>query len=514
MRVKSPIEKLLRKSKSGFNDLFEASVDGMLFVNFEGVIEATNKKLEEIFGYSREELIGVQIELLVPENSKSNHSKHRRKYKNQIDTPSRDMGELTGLKGLRKDGNEVDVEISLVPMGVGEERLILAIVRDVSDRLKLEAQLRQSQKMDALGKLAGGIAHDLNNILTVIQGYTELELIGNASTNSSLPHILSSTERATRLVDQLLSFTRQQAFKIRAANLNDIVSNMTKMLSPLIGESILLSQELDLALPNILVDSNQIEQVLMNLIVNARDAVGHGGEICIKTFSAELGEIPGVSSSSVKRATYAILSVKDTGTGIELEDLGQVFDPFFTTKEKGKGTGLGLSVVYGIVKQSHGYITVDSVEGEGATFTLYLPTTLDAVEEATESGETYRDTGSIRGSILIVDDEPDIRKLNRMFLDSLECDVVDVDCAEEAITLIEKSPSLFDLIISDIAMPGMDGTTLTNRVLLLSPTAKILLVSGAPVSNEQELLANERVSYLAKPDVVQLFFATQLSNFL
>jgi signal transduction histidine kinase/CheY-like chemotaxis protein len=356
---------------------------------------------------------------------------------------------------------------------------LLSIARDTTESLKLEAQFRQAQKMDAIGRLAGGVAHDFNNMLAVIVGYIQLlqDCVGpNDSAQKHIEQIRKACERAAGLTRQLLGFSRKQVVQPRVLNLNVVVNNLSKMLLRMIGEDITLSMVPGIPLGSIKADLGQIEQVLMNLIINARDAMPQGGRIVIETRDAELQEDQAQYKPVVVSGSYVMLSVSDTGTGMDGPTMARIFEPFFTTKGAGKGTGLGLSMVYGIVKQSNGYIWVTSEPGKGATFKLYFPR---VSEEAEPIIPRRFDPPTVGGSetILVVEDDPALRELVVDLLKESGYKVLAALDTKQAIDLAKKKKNIH-LLLTDVIMPTMSGGELAKQICKLRPVMKVLFMSG------------------------------------
>jgi len=357
---------------------------------------------------------------------------------------------------------------------------IEVFAEDVTERRVLERQLRMAQKMEAVGRLSGGIAHDFNNLLGVIIGYIQVmkrSLVPGNSSYEYAEEIEKASQRAVSLTRQLLAFSRQQVLEPIILNLNTLVSDMEKMLPRLIGEDIQLNLLLDSAIGQVKADPGQIEQVVMNLAVNSRDAMPDGGKLTIQTANAELdaafarehaGSIPG---------QYVMLAVTDTGTGMDPETQAQIFEPFFTTKDRDKGTGLGLATVYGVVKQSSGYIAVDSEKGKGASFKIYLPRIEQPV--ATQS-EINQAPLTVRGceTILLVEDAEPLRKLAHMFLRDNGYQVLTAADGSEAQQVAAQNAGPIHLLLTDVVMPGINGRVLAEQLAPLHPAMKVLYMSG------------------------------------
>ena len=351
---------------------------------------------------------------------------------------------------------------------------------DITDRKRLEEKLRQSQKMEAIGRLAGGIAHDFNNLLTVITGYGQIlfgEMRPNDPLRSNVEEINKAGERAVVLTRQLLAFSRKQVLEPKVLDLNAVATNMESLLRRLIGEDISLRTALASALSCVKADPGQVEQVIMNLAVNARDAMPQGGHLTIETANADLDESYAEERFSVQPGPYVMLAVSDTGCGMDAETQARIFEPFFTTKGQGKGTGLGLSTVYGIVKQSGGYIWVYSEPGRGTTFKIYLPR-VDAQAEALEPHSPRQESLQGTETILLVEDEERVRRLARTILAGHGYSVLEAPNGAEALRISEQHGGAIHLLVTDVVMPEMSGRELASRLIAKNPDMKVLFVSG------------------------------------
>jgi len=354
-----------------------------------------------------------------------------------------------------------------------------AIQRDVTERVRLEEQLRSIQQLEAIGRLAGGVAHDFNNLLGVILGHAQLvqEKTENSEhAKAGLSHIRRAAEQAASLTQRLLAFSRKQVLRPRILDLNEIVVEMQKMLSRVIGEDIELVTHLHPSLAGVKADRSQLEQVLMNLVINARDAMPQGGRLRMETANVEIDEAFARKNPGMAPGRHVLLTVTDTGHGMDAETLEHAFEPFFTTKEAGKGTGLGLATVYGIVKQSEGHIAVSSEVGKGTCFHIYLPAetglSLDQVEEVAADVQGGNET------ILIVEDQAELREVTRIFLESYGYYVLEASDAAEALRLAGDTSTTIDLILTDVIMPGLSGRQLVEQVQNIRPKIKVIYMTG------------------------------------
>ena len=381
----------------------------------------------------------------------------------------------------RKDGREIWLnDTGVVVRGSNAHPLMEGIIVDITERKQLETQLQQSRKMEAVGRLAGGIAHDFNNLLTIITGYTDLALSRPAvplDLRSDIERIENAAGRAAALVRQLLAFSRKQVLQPKILDLNTIVVNMEKLLRRLVDDNIEMSTSVRDDLGKVKADPAQIEQVIMNLVVNARDAMPNGGRLLLETCNAHLDAVYASEHASVKPGTYVMLAVSDTGVGMDSETVAHIFEPFYTTKEAGRGTGLGLSTVYGIVKQSGGYIWVYSEPGKGSTFKVYLPRVDEAQEAEAPKTAPFSDRRGTE-TILLVEDEEAVRDLVKTILTSHGYHVIVARDAQHAEQHAEKYPADIHLLLTDVVMPGTSGRELAVRIMGRRPGIRVLYMSG------------------------------------
>jgi two-component system, cell cycle sensor histidine kinase and response regulator CckA len=460
------MERRLAESEARLGAIIASAQDAILAVDGSGAITLFNPAAERMFGCAADDALGRAATVFLPE------------------MPSSDNGQNASATivewGLRSDGERFPVEVSQSGAdGYGEGSRTL-IIRDVTDRRRLEAQLRQAQRMEAVGRLAGGVAHDFNNLLTVISGYTEM-LLDDLPTGDRLrdPVLMmrQAGEQAAALTSQLLAFSRRQVVEPQVIELNSVVSNLTKMLRRLIGEDIELSVALAADLDRVRIDPRQVEQILMNLSVNARDAMPHGGRVTVETANATVDEHFAQFTPGLTPGRYVLLAVTDSGLGMDENTRSRIFEPFFTTKDPGSGTGLGLAMVYSIVQQAKGHIEVYSELGHGTVFKLYLPS-VDGVDQPKEA--TDDQTASLQGTetILLVEDAEGVRALLQDVLTMYGHQVLVARDGEEGIRLAENHTGPIDLIITDIVMPRMGGRELVERVVTARPTIRALYLSG------------------------------------
>jgi PAS domain S-box-containing protein len=395
----------------------------------------------------------------------------------------RRTGSLSGVEvqWKRKDGRVIIVRLSgCASITTDEpEEVLELIAEDITDRRQLEEQLRQAQKMDAVGRLAGGVAHDFNNLLMVINGYTEVlleQLDKGGDLHGKVQSIQQAADRAATLTRQLLAFSRKQLLELKVVDVNTVIGDMERLLRPLIGENIELITHLAPDAGHTRADAGQLEQVIMNLVVNAKDAMPEGGKLTVQSADVTVRQ-NFREHRFIHPGRYAVISVSDTGLGMDKETQSRIFEPFFTTKEKGKGTGLGLSTVYGIVKQSSGYVFVQSEVGTGTTFYVYLPRVEDSAEELTPTLPPQSEAGGCE-TVLLVEDEESVRELVRLTLVSRGYKVLEAENGECGLHLADSFKEHIDILITDVVMPGMGGRELAKRLLELRPGISVLFLSG------------------------------------
>ncbi len=470
-------EAALHESEELYRTLVETSPDAIFLAALDGTVRLCNQRAVAMAGCgSAAELIGLNAFNFVAEEERegAREKAHSLLVSHEVNNKEHTL--------VRKDGSRFPAElsVSLYQDSHGQPKGMVGIMRDLTSRRRLEAQLLQAQKMEAIGKLAGGVAHDFNNLLTAIIGYSDLLLSDSAVTHSmrqDVQAIKKVGEKASGLVRQLLAFSRRQVMQPRVMNLNATIADMSKMLQRLVGENIELVTVLDPGLSYIKADPVQIEQVLLNLAVNSREAMPSGGKLTIETINLEIKDTISAAGSTFPPGDYVLLTVRDTGSGMDQETVTHAFEPFFSTKDSGRGSGLGLSTVYGIVNQSGGSISVESEAGKGTTFKICLP----RVEPRPEQHEPAQPPKkSIQGNetILVAEDEEGVRRVVRSFLEGKGYRVLEARDGLEAMEIYEKHQGLVHLLVTDLVMPRMGGFELGQRLLKADPGLRVLYMSG------------------------------------
>ena len=485
----------LRQAKEVSEAVIQSSPLAIWAIDLEGKVQFWNPAAESIFGWAAEDVIGRSLPI-VPQDQIEEYDEWVEDFR---------IGEvISGVerKRQRKDGKLIDVVIWTAPLrdAAGEIRGTIAIDSDVSQHKLLEEQFRQSQKLEAVGQLAGGVAHDFNNLLTIIQGYTEMIMIEaqDAGLREYAQEIQYAATRATALTTQLLAFSRRQISQPKVLDLNEVVGHSMKLLRRIIGEDIDVSASMDPTVGKVKIDPVHIDQVIMNLAVNARDAMPNGGRLSIQTTNTFLDEHYIDRHIGVTPGAYCMLAISDTGTGMTAETRSRLFEPFFTTKEAGKGTGLGLAIVYGIVKQAGGEIMVYSELGRGTTFKIYLP-----LVDVSASIAAAEHRGSEMGgteTVLLCEDDPKIRRLVEVMLGRRGYRVISSGDPEEALDIVRKYTEPIQLLLTDIVMPGASGFDLAQSALKLRPHMRVLYMSGYTDNqmNGTKTLADD-LPFLQKP---------------
>jgi PAS domain S-box-containing protein len=471
--ARDQMEERVRVRTAELEAVIETSPVPISAIDTKGNILLWNRAAEQTFGYSKEEMVGKPYQ---PPDDES-----ARIYREVFARVTAGVA-VSGfeIRGRRKDGLPLDLSIYSAPMKDpnGRPMGVLAVIADLTEQRGLQDRLRQSQKIESVGKLAGGIAHDFNNLLTAITGYTDLlylRLPGDIG-KRELSEIRKASDRAASLTRQLLAFSRQQVLQPKVINVNEVVGNLSSMLTRLIGEDVELEASLGEVGP-VKADPFQLEQVLMNLTVNARDAMPRGGKLTIETANVVLDERYARGHPDVKPGRYVMIAVSDTGVGMDSETRAKIFEPFFTTKAMGKGTGLGLSTVYGIVKQSQGHMWVYSEPGQGATFKVYLPLHTEAEEPALPLPPA-RVVPRGWETIMAVEDEESLLNLVAEILRDGGYQVLPAQGPKEALRILADYREPIHLLLTDVVMPGMSGRTLADKVTSERPGIRVLYMSG------------------------------------
>jgi PAS domain S-box-containing protein len=481
--------------------LLELVPDAFVGIAADGKIVLANKQAETLFGYSRTQLIGQPVEILLPERFGTAHGAHRARY--YADPRTRPMGEGLELAGRRRDGSEFPAEISLAGIELDGQLLATAAIRDISERLavvrekeQLEAeaererlvnQLHHARRLESLGELAGGIAHDFNNLLAVIINYAAFvgDDLDAAATESEekrrtmradVEQIGLAAQRAAHLTHQLLAFARREVVQPEVIDVNDVVADVEQLLKRTLGEHIALQSELAEGLRSVLIDPGQLEQILVNLAVNARDAMPDGGTLTLDTANVDVDLAYASHRPELTPGPYVRLRVSDDGTGMEQDVAERAFDPFFTTKAADRGTGLGLATVYGIVQQAGGQARIYSEPGVGTTFTALLPATDRTPTPTTVGVDRERPRGE--ATILLVEDEQALREVIERILTGSGYRVITATNGADALAVAADLPERIDLLLTDVIMPQMNGPHLVERIKEVRPSIGVMLMSG------------------------------------
>jgi PAS domain S-box-containing protein len=469
-------EQALRESEERFRKVIETSGEGIAMRGANGYLTFANERFAEMLGYRAHDLVGKHVdEIIAPEYKKMlRDSLERRKVSGRAETMD--------MQFLRKDGTRVDAILAASPMfdEHGAFTGSLGMITDITERKRLEAQLRQSQKIEAVGRLAGGVAHDFNNLLTAIRGHVELllsEVPEESPVRTDIEEVRKAADRAASLTQQLLAFSRKQMLQPVVLEFDSVVRDMESLLRRFISADTVLIMQLQADGARVRADRSQIEQVLLNLIVNARDAMPEGGEVRVRTEAFEVTDEFARTNPGSVPGEYVKLRVTDTGLGMDQQTLSHVFEPFFTTKDVGKGTGLGLATVYGVVKQSGGYIRVSSQLGQGSTFEIFLPRVRDPLHEHREPAPAR--TEKVAGeTILVAEDEDAVRSLTCRILRKRGYHVLEARDGREAVQVAQEYQGDIRLLVTDVIMPNVGGRELSESIARIKPDVRVLFMSG------------------------------------
>ena len=501
-RKRQQAEAAQRESQARKSAMLDSALDCIVTINHEGKLFEWNPAAEKTFGFRRAEVIGKELaELIIPPALRQRHREGLARF--LATGQSTILGKRIEMTAVGADGKEFPVEFSITRVPTEGPPIFTGFIRDITERKQIEQQLRRLQKMESIGQLAAGVAHDFNNILAVIQGHTDLilgEMVEGNEAKESLIQVAASAKRAANLTRQLLAFSRKQQMQAQDINLNEVVNNMFAMLGRLLGAHIVVQPVPKPNLPAVFGDVGMMEQVLLNLAVNARDAMPRGGQLTICTETGRIDETQARRNPEARSGDFVCLSVSDTGCGIAPEILPRIFEPFFTTKEVGKGTGLGLATAYGIVKQHQGWIEVVSQLGQGTTFNVFLPASSGTARQAQEliSLASARGRGE---TILVAEDELALRLLAARILRNLGYEVLEAASGTEAIQVWEQHGRKVDLLLTDLVMPdGMTGRELAKSMETRESALKVIYTSGyAPETGETAFVFRGGINFLQKP---------------
>ncbi len=501
-------EEALRKKDIINRQVIDTALDAVVIINEQGRVEDWNSQAEKLFGWSRSDIEGKLLkDTIIPHKYRDAHEAGMNHFLATGEGPA--LNQRLELSALHRDGTEIPIELAISPMRTGTGYTFSAFIRDLTprkegerERERLQTQLTQAQKMEAIGRLAGGVAHDFNNMLSVILGYTELAAAKVDSQNGiakNLEEIRKAAERASGVTRQLLAFARKQTVAPKMLDLNETVNGMLGMLRRLLGEQIQLDWQPAAEPRHVLMDPSQIDQILVNLCVNARDSIEENGIISIATCHASFSEEDAANRTDIQAGDYVVLSVGDNGCGMDKETLAMIFEPFFTTK--GKGTGLGLPTVYGIVQQNKGFVNAYSEPGLGTHFSVYLPRAAGAEDLPRNRSASLQDVSrDDMRTILVVEDEPAILSMIKDILESLGFGVLTAGVPSDALALVEQRGVEIHLLLSDVIMPEMNGKEMAQKMKRVQPGLKVLFMSGYTSDFiDKHGVLDQGVNFIQKP---------------
>ena len=496
---------MLEEREARLRSILETAPDAIITIDEHGIMQSFSNAAEKLFGYDAGEVIGRNVKMLMPQPYRGEHDGYLDRYRRTGEKHIIGIGRK--VEAQRKDGTTFPMELAVGEVGkAGKSRIFTGFIRDLSAREKMEEDLRQAQKMEAVGQLTGGLAHDFNNLLTAISGNLEMlePRLTAGDDRELLKEAQDATELGAKLAQRLLAFGRRVPVRPQPLDLNAVATGLAELLRRTLGEAIAFETVLETNLPLTMTDSGQIENVLLNLAINARDAMPQGGRLIVETRRVELDAVYAAEHFEVTPGEYVMLAVTDTGTGMTEEVQRRAFEPFYTTKGPGAGSGLGLSMVHGFVKQSGGHVQIYSELGRGTTVRIYLPA-LETTTTSRAKGEPRKiGRGQHRETILIVEDDPRVRRVSLRRLKELGYSVLEAENGPAALAIIERGDA-FDLLFTDVVMAGgMSGIELAQKARESRPDLKVLFTSGyaEPAVMTQALLA-QHAAWLGKPYATQ-----------